>query len=106
MFELIGGLRNLRGPGRAPIHVPWIRTALPIAYELGLEPWLALMPPYGYVPDFISPPPTTPLATFEEEIELSAPRPPSRSGWSWRSSPGAPGRRRRSSGCASTRDAR
>jgi DNA-binding transcriptional ArsR family regulator len=70
MFELVGGLRNLRAPGRAAIHVPWIRTALPIAHELGLEPWLPLMPPYGYVPDFISPPPTTPLATFEEEIEL------------------------------------
>ena len=70
MFELVGGLRNLRDPGRAAMHVPWIRTALPIAYELGMEPWLALLPPRGYVPDFISPPPTTPLATFEEELEL------------------------------------
>jgi DNA-binding transcriptional ArsR family regulator len=70
MFELVGALRMLRDPGRTPIHLPWIRTALPIAYELGLEPWLALMPSRGYIPDFLSPPPTTPLATFEQELEL------------------------------------
>jgi DNA-binding transcriptional ArsR family regulator len=70
MFELVGGLRILREPERGAIHLPWIRTALPAAYELGLEPWLSLMPPRGYVPDFLTPPPTTPLATFEEELEL------------------------------------
>jgi len=68
MFELVEGLRSLRRSGESAIHLPWIRTALPIAYELGLEPWLSLMPPRGYVPDFISPPPTTPLATFESEL--------------------------------------
>jgi DNA-binding transcriptional ArsR family regulator len=70
MFELVGGLRILRAPERAAIHLPWIRTALPSAYELGLEPWLSLMPPRGYVPDFITPPPSTPLTTIEEELEL------------------------------------
>jgi DNA-binding transcriptional ArsR family regulator len=70
MFELVGGLRILRAPERAAIHLPWIRTALPVAYELGLEPWLSLMPPRGYVPDFITPPPSTPLTTIEEELEL------------------------------------
>ena len=70
MFELMSGLRALRTPGRAPMHLPWIREAIPVAYELGLEPWLALLPPRGYVPDFITPPPTTPLATFDEELEL------------------------------------
>jgi len=70
MFELVAGLRILRDPGKAPMHLPWIRTALPIAYELGLEPWLSMLPSRGYIPDFISPPPTTPLATFSEELEL------------------------------------
>jgi DNA-binding transcriptional ArsR family regulator len=70
MFELVSGLRTLRDPGRAPMHLPWIRTALPIAYELGLQPWLAMFPSRGYMPDFLSPPPTTPLATIEEELEL------------------------------------
>ena len=70
MFELVGGLRILRAPERAAIHLPWIRTALPAAYALGLEPWLSLMPPRGYVPDFITPPPSTPLTTIEEELEL------------------------------------
>jgi DNA-binding transcriptional ArsR family regulator len=70
MFELVSGLRILRDPARAAIHVPWIRAALPIAYELGVEPWLAMMPSRGYIPDFLTPPPTTPLATFEEELDL------------------------------------
>ncbi len=70
MFELVSGLRILRDSGRAAIHLPWIRTALPVAYELGLEPWLGLMPSRGYMPDFLTPPPSTPLATFEEELEL------------------------------------
>jgi DNA-binding transcriptional ArsR family regulator len=70
VWELVSGLRILRDPGRAAIHLPWIRTALPIAYELGLEPWLPMLPSRGYIPDFITPPPTTPLATFEDELEL------------------------------------
>lgn len=71
MFELVSGLRAVRDPGRAAaIHLPWIRTALPVAYELGLEPWLSLLPPRGYMPDFLTPPPSTPLATFGDELEL------------------------------------
>jgi DNA-binding transcriptional ArsR family regulator len=70
MFELIAGIRDMRDPGRAAMHVPWIRTALPTAYEVGLEPWLSLVPVRGYIPDFLSPPPTTPLATFEEELDV------------------------------------
>jgi DNA-binding transcriptional ArsR family regulator len=70
MFELMSGLRTLRDPGRAPMHLPWLREAIPAAYEIGLEPWLGLLPSRGYIPDFITPPPTTPLATFEEELEL------------------------------------
>src|SRR5215213_854516 len=70
MFELTNGLRALRDPGRAAIHVPWIRRALPVAYELGMEPILILKPSVGYMPDFLAPPPSTPLATFEEELEL------------------------------------
>ncbi len=70
MHELVSGLRLLRDPARGAVHLPWIRTALPAAYELGLEPWLGLLPSRGYIPDFLSPPPSTPLATFADELEL------------------------------------
>lgn len=69
MWELICGLRILRDPGRAPQHLPWVTATLPIARELDLEGALALTPVEGYIPDFITPPPTDPLAQFEEELE-------------------------------------
>jgi DNA-binding transcriptional ArsR family regulator len=69
MWELITSLRVLRDPDRAALHLPWVREALPIARELDLDGALALTPPEGYMPDFITPPPTGPLASFEEEVE-------------------------------------
>lgn len=69
MYELVSGLRTLRRPAQAAINLPWIRAALPIAHELGLEPWLSLIPPRGYSPDFLAPPPGTPLATFAGELD-------------------------------------
>ncbi|MEA2168371.1 MAG: hypothetical protein QOF76_1671 [Solirubrobacteraceae bacterium] len=69
MWELISGLRRLRDPASAAPHLPWVREALPIARELDLETVFALTPPRGYMPDFISPPPTTPVARVEDELE-------------------------------------
>ena len=70
MWELITGLRVLRDPARAAMHGPWVRTALPIARGLDLEGALALTPPDGYMPDFLTPPPSGPEGTFEEELQL------------------------------------
>jgi DNA-binding transcriptional ArsR family regulator len=70
MWELVSGLRALREPANAALHLPWVSEALPAARELGLDTALALTPPTGYIPDFLTPPPSTPLATFEEELEL------------------------------------
>jgi DNA-binding transcriptional ArsR family regulator len=36
---------------------------------LDLLPLLGLVPPTGYIPDFLTPPPNTPLASFDDEIE-------------------------------------
>lgn len=70
MWELVTSLRVLRDPARAALHLPWVREALPIARGLGLEGALALTPPEGYMPDFLTPPPSGPLASFEGELEL------------------------------------
>ena len=70
MWELVGSIRALQDPSTAALHLPWVvelRRRLP---ELDLAELVALAPSRGYVPDFLSPPPTTPLATFEDELEL------------------------------------
>ena len=70
VHELVSGLRLLRNPDRGALHVPWVREALPIARQLDLELALLLAPPKGYMPDFLTPPPSSPVASFEEELDL------------------------------------
>lgn len=70
MWELITGLRALRDPARAARHLPWVTATLPVARELDLEGALALTPPEGYMPDFLTPPPSDPLAAFADELEV------------------------------------
>jgi DNA-binding transcriptional ArsR family regulator len=69
LSEVVGGLRLLRDPDRAGPHLPWLRDALPIARGMPLETALARMPSYGYVPDFLTPPASSPVASFEDELE-------------------------------------
>ena len=70
MWELVSGLRALRDPAKATHHLPWITEALPIARGLDLDGAIALTPTDGYIPDFITPPPSGPLARFDDELEL------------------------------------
>jgi DNA-binding transcriptional ArsR family regulator len=69
MLELVSGLRVIRDPGHAAMHVPWVRAAVPIARRLRLATVFALAPPTGFVPDFLTPPPTSPVVSFEDELE-------------------------------------
>lgn len=70
MWELVTGLRVLADPDRAALHLPWVREALPIARGLDLETALALAPSEGYMPDFMTPPPETAVASIEEELDV------------------------------------
>lgn len=69
MLELITALRVLREPGQATMHLPWVRTAMPVARRLDLATAFALAPTTGFLPDFLTPPPTTPVASFADELE-------------------------------------
>jgi DNA-binding transcriptional ArsR family regulator len=69
MWELSTSLRLLRDPDLAAMHIPWVRDALPTAHAMQLAAALALLPPRGYIPDFITPPPTSPVARIDEELE-------------------------------------
>jgi DNA-binding transcriptional ArsR family regulator len=69
MWELVISLRALRDPAAATMHFPWVRAARERVRGLDLLPLLGLVPMTGYIPDFLTPPPNTPLASFEEELE-------------------------------------
>jgi DNA-binding transcriptional ArsR family regulator len=77
MWEVVASLRRLRAPSEAGIHLPWINSLRGGALAgIDLSAALSLTPTRGYVPDFLSPPPTTPLARFEDEIALVRATPP------------------------------
>jgi hypothetical protein len=74
LYELVESLRLLRAPERAAAHIPWMRRALPVARTLPLATAFALTPrrppvPAYYMPDFLVPPPVSPVATLSEELE-------------------------------------
>lgn len=69
LLEASHSLASLRDPARSSIHLPWVRAAREATRDLDLSLLHALVPDSGYVPDFISPPPGTPLPDVDEEIE-------------------------------------
>lgn len=68
LWETQEAVRMLRRPGRHAYHLPWLRRIREAAAGLDLAPLWLLMPQYGFTPNFTSPPPSGPSATFEEEI--------------------------------------
>jgi DNA-binding transcriptional ArsR family regulator len=69
LFEATASLRALQDPASASIHLPWIREARERTRGLELDLLHALVPGRGYHPDFIAPPPASPLPDVAEEIE-------------------------------------
>jgi DNA-binding transcriptional ArsR family regulator len=71
LFDLVWSTDALRDPAANSLHLPWIRSARERLAGFDYELLSALgtsAGPGGYVPDFISPPPTTPLGEFEDEL--------------------------------------
>jgi len=70
--EAVMSLGALADPGRHVVHVPWVQRTLEALKSSGVDlgPALALTRGGGYVPDFLTPPPLTPLPTFEAEMIL------------------------------------
>jgi DNA-binding transcriptional ArsR family regulator len=58
----------LLDPGRLALHLPWVERTRGQLGKLDLAPLYALVRPDGYIPDFLAPPPTTPLPAFEDEM--------------------------------------
>jgi Family of unknown function (DUF5937)/Helix-turn-helix domain len=75
LLELHSSVRALRDPSANAIHLPWIHSAFGQVDRADLELLLALQPAGTYTPDFVNPPPHSPLAQFEDELDemLSTP---------------------------------
>jgi DNA-binding transcriptional ArsR family regulator len=70
MWETAAAIRAQRKPELISLHLPWIKRVRPAIADLDLSLAFALLPPRGYIADFLTPPPSTPLAQFEDELEL------------------------------------
>lgn len=69
LWELVASLRTIRDPARQAVHLPWIKAVSPRLRHLELTELFALIPVTGYFPDFLTPPPETPLPDFRVELE-------------------------------------
>src|SRR3954467_1274511 len=76
MGELASSLRLFRDPANAALHLPWVEQVRGQVADLDLLPLLSLLPPDGYLPDFITPPPRSPLDRPEDEFERVLSTPP------------------------------
>lgn len=68
MLELEGSLLALRDPSTAAVHVPWLRSLDGRLGGIAIERATALVPPSGYVPDFLTPPPSGPLGDVRDDL--------------------------------------
>ncbi|MCY0917258.1 DUF5937 family protein [Streptomyces sp. H27-G5] len=67
-WETHEAVRVLLYRNRQAYHLPWLRGIREAADGLDLRPLWLLMPDKGHNPDFLSPPPSGPSVTFEEEL--------------------------------------
>ncbi|MEV6161602.1 DUF5937 family protein [Streptomyces sp. NPDC052052] len=68
LWETQAAVRVLAEPERHGYHLPWLRLIRDAAAGLDLRPLWLLLARHGHSPDFLSPPPTGPVTSFEEEL--------------------------------------
>lgn len=78
LWEAVASVRALRDPGAHALHLPWVEMARPRAGDLDLGPVEALLAGRrgGYTPDFLTPPPSSPLPDLAGELERLRATPP------------------------------
>ena len=76
LVEVGRSRRLLDDPAAGALHLPWVVEALERTADLDLSLLRALDPTGVYTPDFVSPPPDTPLAELEDELAVVAATPP------------------------------
>jgi hypothetical protein len=76
LTEARRSLRVLDDPGGGALHLPWAIEARRLTAGLDLSLLRALDPADVYTPDFVSPPPTSPLDDFEDQLAVVTATPP------------------------------
>jgi DNA-binding transcriptional ArsR family regulator len=69
LWETHAALRVVYGEHRRPLYDPWIARRKRAADGADLSLLLAAQPPVGYAPDFLSPPPTVSVTSFDKELD-------------------------------------
>lgn len=69
LWETTNAVRTLAEPQRHGYHLPWLRRVQAELPRLELAPLLAVQPRHGYTPDFLAPPPQSPLVTIDQELD-------------------------------------
>lgn len=75
MFETRSAIRTATGPQGPGYHHRWLEGVRPSLTGLALEPIVLLQPRRGYTPDFLAPPPTAPVGSFDAELTRIAATP-------------------------------
>ncbi|MFF3582724.1 DUF5937 family protein [Streptomyces mirabilis] len=80
MWEVGTSFRLLRSGGAHPVHRPWAEQVRPRLLAAGLDRGLLaeLIPPTGYVPDFLNPAPDGPAPALATELAGIMAAPPAR----------------------------
>ena len=78
LFELAASVPVLRDPGAHSVHLPWVREARRRLAGFDYSLFDAIHPGGAYAPDFVAPPPRTPLPDVEEELARVRATPPER----------------------------
>ncbi len=76
MFEMTRSVKALQDPASVALHLPWVEQALPAVADLDLSTLFALQSAPSYNPDFVNPPPSSPLVEFEDELAVMLATPP------------------------------
>jgi hypothetical protein len=76
MLELIRSITALDHPASQALHLPWVEQTRLLIGDLDLAPLRALQTSATYNPDFVNPPPSSPLAELEEELAVMVSTPP------------------------------
>src|SRR4051794_2197097 len=69
LMELQSSVRTLDHPEARSLHLPWVAATRERVADLDITVLRALQRRGAWTPDFISPPPSTPLADLDAELE-------------------------------------
>src|SRR3954454_1280151 len=75
LHETVASLRVLADPAAHAMHLRWLRDAVPRIAELDVGLLRSLVPADGYIPDFVMPPPDSPLPELDAELDRMAATP-------------------------------